>query len=140
MYDEMENKYLIMNGKTEKKTIKKRTKSNLFEKVYFIYFEKLKKLCIHWLFKEGFQIIQEEENMNSQLSLFENVLKMISYEIMNLSQFKDTRIHEIKRLKMKILKLKQGLEQTIFVLEEKNVRYQDLLFQTTNMEKKVIIY
>lgn len=62
---------------------------------------------------------------------------MISFELSNLSQFKDTRTTEIKKIKAKIFKLKQSLEQSVFVLEEKNVKFQDLLLQACTIEKKV---
>ena len=73
------------------------------------------------------------------MNLYENMMKMISFELSNLSQFKDTRTTEIKKIKAKILKLKQSLEQSVFVLEEKNVKFQDLLLQACNIEKKVKI-
>lgn len=75
--------------------------------------------------------------MTSQLSYFENVLKMIQLELKNLSQFKETRVQEIKRLKSKIFKIKQHIEQSAFILEEKNVKYQDLLVQAGEIEKKI---
>ena len=55
----------------------------------------------------------------------------------NLSQFKEMRSSEVKKLRMRILKVRQNLEDNVFVLEEKNLKYQDLLLQTSSLEKKV---
>lgn len=75
--------------------------------------------------------------MGSNISLHESMLKMMVFELANLSQFKDTRLSELKKMKVKIGKLKQNLEQNVFLLEERNLRLQDLLLQICSLEKKV---
>jgi len=62
---------------------------------------------------------------------------MISFELTNLSQFKEGRINEIKRIKEKLAKIKQTLEKNAFLLEERNLKFQDLLLQACTIEKKV---
>ena len=71
------------------------------------------------------------------MDLLEKVLIMLTFEIANFSQFKASRTSEIKRIKAKIQNIKKNLEESVFILEEKNLKYQDLLVQANAIEKKV---